>query len=192
MSGRLHRILLDYDGMTEEAMKQEAERLKGMFPELGEYKIEPSNTGVVCWTLIFPKSAVPWDKAVEVIEASDCDQEWKGYALKYGCMAKRTRESMSSKSNPPIGLRNKPVEKITLPVKITALAREPLDLKRLVKLCEAIPDKTWEWKVETPLWDLKTRVIIGCVDEKQAERRIKMMKEIGINAVYWVGDGGAV
>lgn len=180
MSERLHRILLDYDGMTKEAVEQEAERLKGMFPELGDYRIEPSNTSVICWTLRFPKSAVTWQKAAEVVEASDSDCEWKKYVLRYRCMTKRTEISMGSEMNPPREVRNLPVKEITLPVKITILAESPLDLKRLVKLCEAINDKTWEWKVETPLWDLETRVIIGCVDKQQAERRVRMIGEIGI------------
>jgi len=184
MIERLHRILLDYDGVTEEAMKREAERIRAAFPELGEYRIEPSNTSIVCWTLIFPKSVVPWAKAVEVLNTSNCDQEWKEYALKYGCMAKRTETSMDSKLNPPRKPRNPPVDKIRLPVEIVIYAKTPLDLKRLIKLCEVIDDKTWEWKAETPLYDLKTRVYIGCQNEGQAKRRVRMIKEIGIEATF--------
>lgn len=82
----------------------------------------------------------------------------------------------------------KRVKEITLPVKLIVKPYDISDLKKIMRLCESIKDKTWQWKVfadpasvlfeDRPCWNF---VVIGCKGRSQAEGRIRFIQQSKLN-----------
>jgi len=165
---KFHRLMLDYDGLTLRDVEEDAEMLKRMRPDLGEPVIEQSAHG---WHLIFPKSQLQWEEALQLAELSRCDKAWLAYCKKYKVLALETE--VSKVKQPKVV--NPPVSKITLPVILRVMPVDSFNIRSCIRLCESIKDKEWQWLKYTPVYDLRTRIDIGCRDRQQAIRRLKWL-----------------
>lgn len=170
---RKHRLILDYDRCSKEWVIADGEGLKRGHPELGDFVVEQSKDGG--WHLEFPKSELEWEKALVIAEESDCDKEWLDYCKKYKCFALKTVVSKSRQ--PEKKIVNPPVKKVLSPVKLVVTPASDFDLRCCLRLCESIKDPEWVWSEYTPVYDMVTRVEIGCRDEPQAIRRLKWLSQ---------------
>ena len=182
---RLHRLILDYDGMRREEVEGDASYIQRVCPRLGSYRIEKSDTPT-CWRVVFPRSALSWGEAVSIARYSRCDKEWLEFCIRYGRFASKTLMSRSMQPERDYKPKNPAVEKITLPIILVVKPSTKLEVKRVIKICEAIEDKDWKWKYQTPLFTMKTEILIGCVDKSQVVRRVKFLEKSGMNLVFEV------
>ena len=176
------RLALDYDGIPREWVEKDAKELIKKYPILGgRYRIEESGTPM-CFHVIFPKSEIPtFEEALQIAKDSLCDRDWLRFCERYRCFALRTRSIKKINPRPPKKKeKNKPVEEITLPVLLILTPENGRELKRLIRLSESIRDQEWQYKIETPLASLQTQIVIGCRSLNQARRRIKWLKERGL------------
>jgi len=164
--------MLDYDGCKAEEVVADVTRLRDKHPELGIFLVEPSDGG---WHVEFPKSELEWNKVLVIAEESNCDKKWLAYSRKYGCFAVNTQISKSLQ--PKAEVVNPPVESVESPVSLIVTPIDSFNLRCCVRLCGSIKDDEWVWREYTPLWDMKTRVKVGCRDESQAIRRLKWLSE---------------
>ena len=182
------RLALDYDGMTQEDVEQDAQALLKLFPQLkNRYKVEPSQTPT-CWHVIFPLSEFKtFEAAADAAEFSKCDKNWLALCRRYRVFGIRTegitklRGKSKAVSATPRKY-NRPSEMIPSPIKLFVNPVFKEDIKRLVKVSEAIDDPTWLYKVEQILIHsgVGIQLVIGCKDKWQAERRVKFLEELGI------------
>jgi len=182
------RLQLDYDGMTKEEVEENAKYLVATYPQLKlRYRIEPSETPT-CWYVIFPLSAfTTFEEAYNVAFDSKCDKDWLGFCKTYKSFGLRTkgitkvrRESVVAGERPEP--KNKPKQILTSPVLVDFKPDNYVEVKRLVQLCASIDDQEWEYRIEYPLAEPLTHVVVGCKDLSQAQRRINWVKYLGIRA----------
>jgi len=189
------RLQLDYDGMTKEQVEEDAKNLVENYPELkGKYRIEPSDTPT-CFHVIFPLSSLPtFEEAYQIAESSKCERDWLAFCKRYRSFGLITRGMVKVREKSQIlGPREKPKnpehEKITLPTLLDIKPTNSLDVKRTIKLSEAIEptiDKEgnvieeWQWKIEYRLSDGRTHILIGCTDPAQARRRAVFLERRGL------------
>jgi hypothetical protein len=116
------------------------------------------------------------------------DHEWVSFTERYGVQAINTAVSRGFHHlEKP---KNEPVREIRSPVKLEVVPATTLGIKRVVKLCENLEDKTWEWRLkygiaEGPLF--RAIIEIGCMNEAQALRRVEFIKKLYIEAGYYIG-----
>lgn len=171
---RRHRLLLDYDNKTFEEVKADAERLLGAYPKLGEFTISMSDQPNH-WRVEFRKSELDWDTALTIAEETECDRDWLEYCKKYECFAVKT--VVSKNRQPKDGVVNPPVDRVRSPFMLIVEPAGRFNIRCCVRLCESIKDPEWVWREHVTLYDLKTKVQIGCRDESQAIRRMKWLSE---------------
>ena len=164
---------LDYDGKTFEEVKADAGRLMKAYPKLGEFTISMSDQPNH-WRVEFRKSELDWEEAVAIAEQADVDREWLEYCKKYECLAVKT---VVSKNRQPKAVVNPPAGEVKSPFVITVTPIDSFNLRCCLRLCESIKDPEWKWMSYTPVWDMKTRIKIGCRDKSQALRRMKWLSE---------------
>jgi len=185
------RLQLDYDGMTETEVKDDAENLVAKHPELrGRYRVEPSETPL-SWHLIFPLSAYPsFEEAYEVALESKCDKDWLEFSKTYRSFGLRTKGIVKVRRESVVAgvkseAKNLPKEILSSPVLLDVKPDNATEVKRLAKLCSTIDDPTWEYRIEYPINELITgfnitHIVIGCQDEAQARRRINFLQGLGL------------
>jgi len=180
------RLKLDYDGMTKEQVEEDAKRLLEEYPELkGKYSLETSPTPT-CFHIKFPLSSIPtFEEAYQIAESSKCDREWLAFCLRYKSFSVVTKEMVKIRDKSdllkPRGRPKNPEhEKITLPIILDVKPTNSLDVKRTIKLSEAISDEDWQWKIEYRISDGRTHILIGCTDQAQARRRAAFLERTGI------------
>jgi len=180
------RLQLDYDGMNREQVEEDAKYLAEKYPELkGKYRIEPSDTPT-CFHVVFPLSSIPtFEEAYQIAEASKCERDWLAFCKRYRSFGLVTREMVKVREKSQVlGPRGRPKnpehEKITLPLILDVKPTNSLDVKRTIKLSEAISDEDWRWKIEYRLSDGRTHILIGCTDQAQAKRRAAFLERMGL------------
>lgn len=176
---RYWRLSLDYDDVPYEDVDQDAKRLIKDFPELGNnYEIESSKSGQAHFHVIFHKSKfASFEEAYHIALQSKCDKDWLSLCKEYETFGLETAEAQRFNEARQQKIVNKPMKMITLPFLLDLVPASPLDARRIVKVCEAIADPTWQYSAFVHVWDLTTHVQIGCRDEKQANRRMKWLSE---------------
>jgi hypothetical protein len=177
---------LDYDVADRKQVEADVENLLKKFPELGgTYRMEQSKSGN--WHVVFPKSMLDsFDKCLEIAKQSRCDKDWLNLCEHYGCFAIVTAqgealaENLNLKPFPPQPKKH-PIQDLTQPVILTLYPETPIDRGRLTAICQAMTkDPEWQYKIETPIHNLKTRIRIGCRDTAQAKRRLNWLMQTGI------------
>ena len=162
-------------------MEADAKRLSEEYPELGqEYRIEPSKSGTDHWHVIFPKSVfTSFQAAYDIAATTQADPDWLYLSKLYECFGLETEASRHSnrirQEQHPIV--NKPVRNITSPIVLNLHPATALDARRIVKLCEVIKDDTWQYTSRLQVWNQEHHVLIGCVDDAQAIRRLQWLGE---------------
>lgn len=175
--------MLDYDQVDYREVVKDCERLTKEFPHLGTYVIETSPSGKEDhWHAKFPKSIFEtFEEAFSVAVQSLADKDWLALCKEYRCFGLQTEET--SRLNKEREKRekqkvvNKPRRLITSPYTLDLIPATALDARRLVKICEAISDATWEYTSFTLAYPLEQHVLIGCIDEAQANRRMKWLSD---------------
>ena len=187
----LHRLILDYDGLTRQEVEEDARRLDKKY-KLGGYTIESSDTPT-CYHVYFYKTALPFEEALRVAKESRCDPLWLGFCSRYKCFAIKSRLAVKiqvTRQSLPARSLNLQVKHLDSPVVLRAKPETSMDLKRLIKLCESISDETWKWRVIEPIIGVYEDrpclavVEIGCVDEYQCARRMRFLLETGIELSF--------
>lgn len=187
----LHRLLLDYDGMTRQEVEEDAQRLDRKY-NLGGFEIEPSDTPT-CYHVYFPLTALAFEEALKIAKESRCDPMWLDFCARYKCFAIKSRLAVKIQAQrQALSARkiNKQSPRIDSPVCFRVKPKTSVDLKRLIKLCESISDKTWKWRVVEPVIGLyedrqvAAMIEIGCQDEYQAARRMRFLLGLGIDLSF--------
>jgi hypothetical protein len=175
------RLELDYDKIPRQTVEEEAKRLISEYAELGDtFRIENSKSGTEHFHLIFPKSQFTnFQEAYDIAAISQADPDWLYLCKLYECFGLETEASRHSnqvrQEQHPI--TNKPVRNITSPIVLNLHPATALDVRRIVKLCEVIKDDTWQYTSRLQIWNQEHHVLIGCIDDAQAIRRLQWLGE---------------
>jgi len=179
MSKKLQIIILDYD-LAREEVEEDAKRLSEAY-ELGPYNIKPSKSGN--YHVEFPlRTFNNFLEAYQIALDSKADRDWLHFCEEHGFFALAPRESyMPLEKRKTSTAKTEPKAEITLPILLHIVPKDTMNLKRLIGLCESMREKdaSWQYKMEQRI-DMKTHIIIGCKDEAQAKRRLKMLNRTGI------------
>lgn len=169
---------LDFDNLTREDVELEAERITRENASLGPYTVEQSEGGNfhVTWHRSHLKT---FDEGYYIALNSKADKNWLDICKKYQVFALFTRDSLGQTLKLRQQKRTYQLEKGN--VEGTRLIITPENIgehRRLLAICEAIKDDpTLTWRLETALGDNVTRIVIGCLDFYQAQRRVKFLRE---------------
>lgn len=179
------RLQLDYDTMSQENVEQDIKRLSAEYPSLGDYRLEQSKSGSGHWHAIFPHSQfTSFEEAFSIAMKSAADPDWLDLCERYKCFGLETDRSRYyneiRQQREKKRVVNKATGIITSPVILDLVPTTALDARRIVKVCEAIRDETWQFKAGINVFEMKTHVWIGCINEAQATRRMTWLSENGL------------
>lgn len=172
--------------MPREDVDRDAKRLAEEFPELGkDYRIESSKSGGEHFHVIFLKSQfTKFEDAYKIALRSKADRDWLALCKVYECFGLETegarRYNQVRQQREKQRVVNKPVKMITSPYILDLVPATALDARRIIKLCEAINDPTWQFTSFIHVWELQTHIQIGCINEAQACRRMAWLTENGL------------
>jgi hypothetical protein len=177
------RLELDYDEVPPDEVEKDAKKLAAMFPELGDtFRVERSKSMGEHFHLIFQKSQfTSFQEAYNIAMKSGADRDWLALCEEYKCFGLETEGSRRynevRQQREKRRVINKPIKMLTSPYILDLIPTTALDARRIVKVCEAIDDPTWKHTSFVNIWELKTHVQIGCINEAQATRRMKWLSE---------------
>ena len=185
------RLMLDYDIIDKEEVEEDARILDSKY-NLGGYTVESSDT-TSCWHVVFPLTEFKtFEEAFEIAKESKCDKGWLMFCARFKLFAIKTATVKKFQEHASRKISSRPIEEIPSPIILVVKPKNDMELKRVVKLSESIEDKTWLWRISTPLIgiyenrDNLSNVEIGCENHKQADRRIDFLKGLNIDADYEV------
>lgn len=190
-------LMLDYDNLEHDEVTKDCEKLLKEYPALGAYVIEPSRSGQPNhWHVRFPKSAFStFEEAFAIAKQASVDGDWLALCKEYECFGLETEESRRSnevrRQREENQIVNRRVRRLSSPYTLDLLPTTALDARRIVKLCEAIKDPTWQYTSFIQVQPLEEHVQIGCTDEAQASRRMKWLNEqnLGFTATIQKNSG---
>lgn len=166
------KFMLDLDTTKEEA-EDEAKRITAENPSLGLYSLEQSEGGN--WHVIWHRSHLKtFHEGYLIALDSKCDKDWLDICKKYQIFALFTHNSLATTRKLHKRLDT---ERGTIAgTRLIIIPENDNELKRILSVSKTITDPTWTYRTEYPVGS-KTRVIIGCLDAYQAERRVTFLRE---------------
>jgi len=172
------KFALDYDDLSKEEVDEEAKQITGENPSLGPPTIEQSEGGNyhVTWHRSHLKT---FEEGYNIAIDSKADKNWLDICKKYQVFALFTHQSLELTMKLRQSKRMFQLEKGS--VDGTRLIITPENInehRRILGICESMKDdSTWTWKLENTLGDNVTRIVIGCLDNYQANRRVRFLRE---------------
>lgn len=180
------RLELDYDSIPREDVDADAKRLIQEFPKLGsEYRIEDSKSRDHYHVIFLKSQFTSFNEAYAIALQSRADRDWLELCKAYECFGLETEASrgFNEARQQQQRIVNKPTKMILSPFILDLVPNTTLDGRRIVKICEAIDDPTWQYHAFVHIWNLRQHIEIGCRDERQAQRRLKWLTEQELNFV---------